>query len=38
MFFQGPTAESAGKLVDARPPSTVAEDESVGHIVMTRNT
>ena len=34
ILFQGPPAESAAKLVDRRPPSTVAEDESVGHIVM----
>ena len=35
---QGPEAEAAGKLVEGRSPSTVAENESVGHIVITRHT
>ena len=38
ILFQGPTAESASKLVDGRPPGMIAEDECVCHIVMTRHT
>ena len=38
IFFTEPKAETAGTLVDGRPLSTVAEDECVGHIVMTRHT
>ena len=38
ILFTGLKAEAAGKLVDGRPPSTVAENESVGHIVITRHT
>ena len=38
ILFQGPKAEAAGKLVEGRLPNTVAENESVGHIVITRHT
>ena len=38
ILFTGPKAEAAGTLVDGCPPSTVAEDECVGHYMMTRHT
>ena len=38
ILFKGPKAEAAGTLIDGCPPSAVAEDECVCHIVMTRHT
>ena len=38
ILFRGPKAEAAGTLVDGHSPGTIAEDECVGHIVMTRHT
>ena len=38
ILFTGPKAEAAGTLIDGCPPSAVAEDECVCHIVMTRHT
>ena len=38
ILFPGPKAEAASTLIDGRLPSSVAQDESIGHIVMTRHT
>ena len=37
ILFRGPKAEAAGTLIDGHSPGTIAEDECVGHIVMTRH-
>ena len=38
ILFPGPKAEAASTLNYGRPPSTVTQDESIGHIVKTRHT